>query len=106
VSKPTFGQQVTVKATLNKRREKSYTTWTRHECQPVTGIYIGQRTIQEGRTEYDHDYGEGGEVYTYSSFIPKKWIRVWLIVPNEHTNALRVLPEDVEFEALESAGAS
>lgn len=97
-SKPVFGQEVTVKAFLTKRREKNYTTWTRIESA-ITGLYIGKRTIQEGRTEYDHDYGEGGEVYTYTSFSPKKWIRVWLIVPDERTNAIRVLPEDVEFKS-------
>lgn len=86
MNKPKFGQWVKARAYMYKGGGWATTRWTRIDL-PIEGIYIGQRTVKEGKT----DYGD------YWYFTPTNYIKVWLIVVNEHENPKRVLPEDIRL---------
>lgn len=100
-NRPVFGQRVRVNAKLVKRYDRPQfkypvnTTWQRIAYN-VEGIYIGFRTLSEGCIDADYEDG-----YTYRYFIPKRHMKVWLIVINERSNPIYVLPEDASFEVTE-----
>ncbi len=88
--RPEMGQQITASHGLvrcrGERRE-----WKRRMRQraPLSGIYVGYRTYADGNVEW---YGpEEGNF-----FKPDFYYEVWLIVPNERTNPVPVLPVDCE----------
>ena len=93
-----FGQQVCVTGIMQKRKGHTgrKTTWRRIPYhQPREMLYIGKRTIYEGRTESD-SYGDG-EYWTY--FVQEKSIRVLLCIENARLNPVYVHPDDVSVLA-------
>ena len=58
--------------------------------RPVEGIFIGWRTIQNGKSEW-LGYDEG------QIWIPDEYIECWLIVVDPRQNPIRVFPEDCGF---------
>jgi hypothetical protein len=82
---------------MNKGRTGGYkdmkTVWSRLEGVPVDGIYIGYRTVYDGRREYDDEYG--------AYFEPTSHQEVWLIVEDPRRKPVFVRPQDciiVRFE--------
>jgi hypothetical protein len=94
--RPKFGQRVKARHCLRKQRQWSghsradyghyEVAWER--APGVEGIYIGYRDVKEGVLERWEDHDE---------FHESRSLRVWLIVPNERTNPVHALPEDVEL---------
>lgn len=73
-------------------RRSPYTSWGRIE-EPVRGMYIGYRTVHEGRMLWNSLEGK-------IKFVPSRNIKVWLIVRNDRTNPIHVLPEDVLMKGI------
>jgi hypothetical protein len=99
MKRPEFGQRVTIRAFMKRYARWDYTKgylaghdWKRIELDAETkAIYIGYRTVYDGTII--HNYGEDNEFKRDTSH------RVYLVVTNERTNPIRVLPEDVECNA-------
>lgn len=96
VDKPTFGTRVRVSAKLRRgadvyshgRRGK---LWMRTPIAPREAIYIGKRTLSDGKRETE-DVGEG-VIYIYW---PERYFSAALVVFNE-----RERPALVPWDALE-----
>lgn len=56
----------------------------------TSGIYIGYRTLSEGKVWWHYDEG-----YEYEA---TKFFEAWLIVVDDRTNPIYVLPEECIWE--------
>lgn len=114
--RPVLGQRVRVKRiirkvasrgqTLDQARKNAnrlddinaplYTTWAPYsgEFNRAEGIYIGFRSVMEGRWAESTNW-EDGDGSSY--FDVHNRLEVWLVVVNERRNPIYALPEDVEF---------
>ena len=97
MKRPALGQQVTATDRLRRWSDGDKKTWATFgskspafKPQPVSGMYVGSRTKQNGRIEYDYDYG--------FDWYPSDYFTVWLIIESDRTNPVYVLPEDVSFD--------
>lgn len=95
MNRPTIGATVSadhrmIRATMypSATSNERHRIWHRHE-KAVHGLYIGYRTVSDGRVDYYPDEG--------SEYVPEKHFVVWLIVENERHNPVRCLPEDVRI---------
>ena len=71
---------------IKANRKEWYTPdWDRHK--PITGIYIGVRTYQNGTVEWHNDEG--------TTFTPDEWIKVALIVTDVRKKPIPVLYSDM-----------
>lgn len=93
--KPKLGQKITSTDRLyRKHTDNQGKEWTRFgdiaalRPQPVSGIYVGSRTKQNGNTDYFPEY---------SVWNKTGQVNVWLIVESDRTNPICVLPEDCQF---------
>ena len=90
--KPQFGARVLVSDVYRRRKEKQRdgyaNSWKAHAITPRVAIYIGYRTLYDGRVDYD-EYGSG-------EFCPKSHFSAALVVFSERTR-----PVLVPFAALE-----
>ena len=108
-NRPAIGQKVRYVAKFSKsrwpvsKRDPRFPAdffmvvkWRRGKLwKPGEGFYIGFRSVYDGEIQQ----GEDG-----SRFRPEASHTVWLIVPDERSNPVRVLPEDVEIlQAVEDA---
>jgi len=96
IEKPRLGQKVSATDRLARffsgERDLCWERWGDHaalKAKPVTGVYIGSRTKQNGRTHYDYDE-------------PTVWqrigdVQVWLIAFADREKPAIVLPEDCTF---------
>lgn len=103
MKRPPLGARVRAKDRISRyltgetrRHNEWWERWKRHgdrgswaKPEPVEGIYVGYRTISDGYMLRESD--EMGFVW-----VPKDYFEVWLIVPNERSNPIRVFPIDVE----------
>jgi len=92
INRPALGQWVTASDRMYRQGSYPGKVWKRwaeviRRANPVEGIYIGTRTIQDGHTEY---CGEDG-----SYWVPSGYKEAWLIVEDPRRNPIRVFPEDV-----------
>lgn len=102
--RPKLGEKVTASATVTKEhvpisdlagtiykhRDPHQTIYRRTE-QPISGVFIGYRTVAEGQTGWDGDPDiDGGWV-----FYKSRRFEAWLIVTDPRRNPIYVLPEDV-----------
>ncbi len=88
-----LGQQVVVKAKMVPNKQHDYLgsitrrIWRRVELpKSRLGIFAGFRTVREGKTDRDPDYGY--------YFEPTKYIKVALIAVSLKSTIL-VLPDDI-----------
>ncbi len=73
-------------------RKEWYTPeWAVHK--PVTGIYVGKRTYQNGKISWDRDDG--------NVFVPDEWFKVALIVTDERENPIPVLYSNMHLQLME-----
>lgn len=103
MERPPLGARVRAKDRISRfltgqtrRSNERWERWKRRgdrgswaKPEPVDGIYVGYRTISDGYMVWVSD--EVGSVW-----VPKEYFEVWLIVPNERGNPIRVFPTDVE----------
>ena len=98
-TRPQLGQWVTIQQTAYKSHWKNKTTWhcTTWRQKPLTGMFIGWRTVFDGTTEEEVDYEEiGGTIVGVDRyFSPTAHHEVWLFVTNERRNPIYAFPEDV-----------
>ena len=95
--KPKLGQKITATDRLTRVRTPDYgKKWIRlgdraaFKPNPVTGVYVGSRTKQHGKSDYFCDcivWRKTGQV------------NVWLIVESDRTNPICVMPEDCSYTA-------
>lgn len=93
-----FGRVVEFTAVINRESEEPDLNdprwwtrpirriWKRHEMNG-SGLVIGWRTLSEGKVA---NLGEDGSLYQ-----PDRFFRALLVVQNERSNPVRVLPEDI-----------
>jgi len=64
--------------------------------QPREAYYIGYRTIHEGVTDIDVEYGEYGTILSKSVVFERKssWC-IWLFIWNDKSSPFEVYPQDV-----------
>jgi hypothetical protein len=64
--------------------------------QPREAYYIGYRTVHEGITDIDVEYGEYGTILSKAVVFERKssWC-VWLFVWNDKSSPFEVYPQDV-----------
>jgi hypothetical protein len=64
--------------------------------EPKEAYYIGYRTVHEGRTDIDVEYGEYGTVLSEAVVFEHKcsWC-VWLFIWNDKSAPFEVYPQDV-----------
>lgn len=95
--KPELGQKITAVDRLvrannfgsdGKKVWKRYIEWI-NRPKPVSGIYVGSRTKQNGYSTWDSD----GIYWTKTGQVD-----VWLIVEKDRENPVFVLPEDCKWE--------
>jgi len=101
--RPQLGQRVKVRAKLERvglnpdrfGHNATKFKWQRVEFlpSPVEAVYIGFRIVYDGVIRKD-DFGGYGPVYTW--YEKTRSVKTYLVVLNERTNPIRVLPEDVE----------
>lgn len=101
--RPQLGEWRTLKATTYKWHENGKTTWEHCPLDaPVLGMYIGCRTVFEGKMENVYEYGDWENpqnILLGRFFFQSKPIEVWLFVIKERQNFVRVFPQDVEIKA-------
>lgn len=92
MKKPKLGQKITASDRLRRAMttgcEKKWIRfgdWAAFKPQPVSGVYVGSRTKQNGHTEHHPEYAE---------WVKTGQVNVWLIVESDRTNPICVLPED------------
>jgi hypothetical protein len=111
--RPELGQRVTIRATFDKKYddETGPREWRCVELgTPVEGVYIGYRFVYQGKWEYEALYTEfdewingalipaGSPYTTVPVFKRTETVEAWLVVTDERTNPIRVLPEDVSYD--------
>jgi len=95
MDKPRLGQKVSATDRLRRTFVGNELHWLRFgdvavlHPQPVTGVYVGSRTKQNGYS--DHWLGEG------SVWVRKGDVQVWLIAFADREKPAFVLPEDCTF---------
>ena len=96
MDKPRLGQKVFAADRLGRfYREGNAQHWIRYgdvaalHPKPVTGVYVGSRTKQNGRTDY---YYEDGHIWNRTGDV-----QVWLIAFADRQRPAFVLPEDCTF---------
>lgn len=90
-ARPQFGDHVRVKNELRRRYEGGKKVWRpfAFSVQPWVGIFLGYRTLYDGRVEWIGE--EEG-----NAFIPTNHYRVALVCRSERHNPVYVALEDVE----------
>ncbi len=97
MKRPELGARVSATDRLYRHREyrDGKKTWVRFRGlfrfkteRLYEGIYIGYRTIQDGKTSWEGE--EIGNIW-----IPSRHFECWLIVEDPRQKPIRVLPEDV-----------
>jgi hypothetical protein len=95
IDMPKFGDRVTVKARLV--RYMRYEKWESYSIKywkseamgkPRKGIFLGQRTLQNGRRITDYELG--------CIFEPTEYIKAYLVCTSPNEKPFFVLPEDIE----------
>ena len=84
-------QKVKCKARLRRKYsfyETHIYTWVK-VMNDSEGVVIGQRTLSNGIVEYDPEY---------TAFIPKEYIKAYLVSYSMNENPVYVLPEDIEIK--------
>ena len=97
MQKPKMGEWREIRATARKCHEGDETIWQREELPKlVRGMFIGSRTVWNGERIALYESGEYGEkLFTGTAFAPSEALKVWLFVPHEQQNFVRVFPQDV-----------
>jgi hypothetical protein len=73
---------------------------------PREAYYIGYRTIHEGVTDIDVEYGEYGTILSKAVVFERKASRcVWLFIWNDKSSPFEVYPQDVERQPAHTDGA-
>lgn len=92
MKKPQLGQRVTASDRLHRFVDGRVKEWKRFsegfswaQPFPVSGIYVGSRTKQQGISDYQGDY---------TAWNKTGQVEAWLIVENDRQNPVFVLPED------------
>jgi len=96
MDKPRLGQKVSATDRLGRFfSEGNYKRWRRYgdiaalHPKPVTGVYVGSRTKQDGSTDY---YCDEGHIWNRESDV-----QVWMIAFADRQRPAFVLPEDCTF---------
>lgn len=95
---PKFGDWIMVKARLKRTEEIRkeilsrnyvYKNWIQESFEkPRRGIFLGSRTLANGRRDY---YGEEG-----FSFTPAEYIKAYLVCTSAREKPFYVHPDDIE----------
>jgi hypothetical protein len=105
-TRPQLGQWMTINQMAYKSRWKGTTKWQRQNWRrnPLTGMFIGWRTVFDGRTEHEVEYQEyGPNIELAPYFVPTEHHEVWLFVTSERRNPIYAFPEDVSaLEVVQS----
>lgn len=103
MNKIKFGAKVSCKQKLIRYQERAkdgnfpnryLKGWRRGKCinsikqKQFNGLFIGYRTVQEGYTEINGEYGP--------FFVPVNYKKVALVVKDENTNPVYVHLEDIQ----------
>lgn len=96
IKRPILGQRVASTDRVHRNcASDGKQTWKRFgdiaafKPQPLSGIYVGYRTISNGHINY---------VYDGSVWVPSDYLEVWLIVATDRTNPVKVMPQDVSLQ--------
>ena len=89
MSKPQLGQTIQASKTLIKIRNHNETTWA-GDGKPVLGVYVGKRTLREGKGNWN---SFGGNQYEWE-WTQTGSFEAWLIAFDEHRKPVFALPED------------
>lgn len=116
IARPEFGQWCVIKAPAYKcidpmRLDGKFglpvkTSWRALNPfeKPVRAMFIGWRTVHEGITQKEVEYGEMGEVWAeYTIFERERSFEIWMFVEGPRRNVFRALPNDVCIEGEVSA---
>lgn len=82
-----------ISATLFKFHYGNKTSWERSDITHDRAMYIGSRTVYEGKTAQVYDPEDGYNLV----FKRSKSIQVWKFVVSDRENAIYVLPEDAHI---------
>lgn len=95
--RPTLGQRVTFTATLYRNHlSRGEVAWTALSNAPRSGVYVGMRTVYDGRVQHGHRDLESG-YYEAAYFEAKTGITHALVAVHE-----RKAPVRVPFDSLEA----